>query len=80
MGAQSAVVAATLALTPKDYADDFTPTRNNDFIDVCQPQKAADCDVTSLDGKHSGLRRHLNVGLGCDCCHDSDGRPLVRQA
>ncbi len=20
-------------------------------------------DVTSLDGKHSGLRRHLNVGL-----------------
>ena len=49
-----------------DYADDFTPTRNNDFIDVCQPQKAADCDVSSLDGMtaQASSGRAINVIKG----------------
>ena len=47
-------------------ADDFTPTRTNDFIDVCQPQKAADCDVSSLDGMtaQASSGRAINVIKG----------------
>ena len=47
-------------------ADDFTPTRTNDFIDVCQPQKAVDCDVSSLDGMtaQASSGRAINVIKG----------------
>ena len=64
------ITISAITITP-DYGDDFTPIRTNEFIDVCQPHRAADCDVNSLDGECSN-------GWACDICHDFDG-PLLRQ-